>query len=801
MPATPKINTNKIILAQAALLSPPYSTLSYLLPPGFSQSFWQPGLRLAVPLGRNTRTAVLLEISEVEKPDYALKEIVWPLEETALLSPAYLDYARQFSLRQAQSIGRVLSSMLPAGLRQSKITLRFFGSSLPEDFKLAQIATLDPAYRIRLAALWESGQGKVLHIKNSADEEVYSLKVAPPWPVRPSAKRQLELLEFMEGRGLITRRRIIYALGDTIAPILKNLVQRGLIELRAEEATHPASGSDNSAWLEKYKELLQSPPPFCLNAEQETALLDFDRLVQAQKPATRLLYGITGSGKTAVYLELAARCLALGRSALLLAPEVALALKLKRDAEKRFPGLPVHLFHGYQSQAGREAVFRALACANEPSLVVGTRSALFLQMPPTGLIILDEEHDSSFKQDERLNYQAKELAWFLSMQHQALLLLGSATPDLKTFYAAEKGEIKMHRLSERVGGGTLPEVSLSVIPRSLGKSGILTPESTSALNECLDDSGQAVILLNRRGYAPSMYCLDCGTVLRCPDCEIALTYHKSREKVICHYCGYNAPFPLPCPKCKSLHYLPMGEGTEKLEERLLGELRPSARVLRLDRDSTSRPGSMEEILEAFGQGEADILVGTQMLSKGHHFPRVSLAIVADGDMGLNSLDYNAAERTFQLIVQASGRSGRGEKSGKVIIQTRDPSHYCWEYILRNDYEGFYQSELARREKRRYPPFVRLALVRISYPLGWSQGQNILQRLAEALKKAGQELGVSVLGPAPAPFPMRERRLRFQCLLKGQDWQKIRGVYTAAASIAPGGSELRLSLDIDPATTT
>jgi primosomal protein N' (replication factor Y) len=352
-----------------------------------------------------------------------------------------------------------------------------------------------------------------------------------------------------------------------------------------------------------------------------------------------------------------------------------------------------------------------------------------------------------------------------------------------------------------VAGGSPPQLSLGILPRNSGKSGILTPESSRALDDCLNAGGQAVILLNRRGYAPSMYCLECGATPRCPDCEIALTYHKGREKLLCHYCGYSVHFPAPCPGCKSLHYLPMGEGTEKLEERLAGQLKPGTRVLRLDRDSTRRPGSMEDILEAFGRGEAEVLVGTQMLSKGHHFPRVSLAVVADGDVGLNSLDYNAAERSFQLIVQASGRAGRGDRPGKVIIQTRDPSHYCWEYILNGDYEGFYRRELERREKRRYPPFVHLALLRVSYPLGWARGPSLLRHLGEALREAGKELGVAVLGPAPAPFPKRERRLRFQCLLNGGDWQKIRGVYAAAAALAPSGPELRLSLDIDPATTS
>ncbi len=788
-------------------MSPPFSTLSYLLPEGFGADFWQPGLRLAVPLGRGVRAAVLLEVAEMDvaAQEFSFKEVTWPLEQLGqsgpLLTPEYLDYARQFALRQAQPVGRVLSNMIPAGLRDTALRLRFFSPTVPQDMELRKMGNLAPAEREQLAGLWRSGQGKVLHALKSADEEYYVLKKSPPWPVMPSASRQIQVLEFLEAHRQVSRRRITRELGAEISSALKTLLSRGLIELKQQEEQTAEVGASRAEWLEKHGDILRSQPPFALNAEQETALNDFVELAQAKQPATRLLYGITGSGKTAVYLELAARVLQSGRKVLLLAPEVALALKLRNNARQRFPSLPVHLFHGYQTTVQRENMFRALSRCDEPALVVGTRSAMFLQLQDIGLIILDEEHDSSFKQDERLNYQAKELAWFLARRDGALLLLGSATPDLKTFYAVRQGHIKMHRLAERVGGGALPEVTLALMPRTAGGASVLTPEGEEALTACVAAGDQAVILLNRRGYSPSMYCLACGTVARCPHCEIAFTYHKGREKLVCHYCGYSVPFPYPCPTCKALHYLPMGEGTEKLEERLNTLLPTGTRVLRLDRDSTSRSGAMEEILDSFGRGEAEVLVGTQMLSKGHHFPRVSLAIVADGDMGLSMPDYNAAERTFQLVLQASGRAGRGEKPGKVIIQTRDPGHYCWEYILKNDYEGFYQRELELRRRRNYPPFTRLALIRISYPLGWPEGPNLLNTLAEKLQAAGASLGVAVLGPAPAPHPIRERQYRFQCLLKGDDWQRIRGVYNAAAAAVPSGSKLGISLDIDPAATS
>ena len=342
---------------------------------------------------------------------------------------------------------------------------------------------------------------------------------------------------------------------------------------------------------------------------------------------------------------------------------MALALKLRRDASHRIPDFPIFLFHGYQSPSRREQIFRELAARKKPCLVVGTRSSLFLPLPHPGLIVLDEEHDSSFKQDEGLHYQAKEVAWYRASRNRALLLLGSATPDVKTFHAAEQGLFPRADLPHRVGGGSLPAIELIDIRRNSSRS-LLAPASVETLRETVLRGEQAVVLLNRRGYSPLMYCLDCGQTARCPHCDIGLTYHKRREQLVCHYCGHTRPFPSPCPRCGGLQYLPMGEGTERLEERLAGEeligaLPPGGRILRLDRDSTRRPGSMEEILNAFARQEAQVLIGTQMLSKGHHFPHVTLALIADADLGLNLPDYRAAERTFELLLQSAGRAGRG----------------------------------------------------------------------------------------------------------------------------------------------
>lgn len=780
-----------------ALLSPPYATLTYARPTWWPEALCLPGLRVAVPLGQGALRAAVLLGSGKEQADLPegvdARPLAWPLESVPLLSPAYLEMVCQLALRQCRTPGDILGRMLPQGLRSAQARLRHFGDGKPRIYGIKALHTLPEEQRAALAAMLAGtapGRADMLPPKGDAAEgEICVLRADPPWPVRPLATRQIAVLEHLLEHGSRTRRALLTALGSSAAPALDSLLQHGHVLIRPQD-----EDEDNA---ETGMELLPPPPlPFALSAPQSAALEAFVLALDSGFAASELLFGVTGSGKTAVYLELAKACLARGRSMLLLAPEVALALKLRRDAQCALPGAPVHLYHGYQSPARRERLFRMLAERREPCLVVGTRSALFLPLFRLGAVVLDEEHDASFKQDESITYQAKEVAWFLVSQNQGLLVLGSATPDMKTFHAAQSGRLPMRRLSQRVGGGALPHIRLVDIGKQGGDDALLAPESEAALRDVLMRGEQAVVLLNRRGYAPLMYCLDCRKTARCPQCEIGLTYHKGRERLVCHYCGHSVPFPAICPHCKGMHYLPMGEGTEKLAEHLTALASPHGKVLRLDRDSTRRPGRMEEILESFARQEAHVLVGTQMLSKGHHFPNVTLALVADGDLGLNLPDYRAAERTFQLLVQSAGRAGRGEKPGEVLIQTRDAGHYCWEFIRRGDFEGFYAEEISRREKRRYPPFVHLALIRISHAVDQAEGAAALSALAAALRGLGREAGLGVLGPAPAPLALLRGRRRFHCLLKGNDWSLLRQVY-AQALRRTDARVLRLSLDLDP----
>lgn len=789
-----------------ALLSAPYTTLTYARPSYLPDAVaWRAGMRVLAPLGSNmVRVGVLLDDGGLESglgAEVKVRPLIWPLDAEPLLDGVYLELVRQLALRQMVPPGHILGTMLPAGLRSVQGKLRVQRErAKPRLVGARELLTGRDGDLQELGELWRGGKTAWLlpRVDAAASEQCVLLR-EPPWNVRPTAKRQTAVLEYLLEHGAVMRRdlqqRLQGTLGAGVLPALEALVKAGLVGIRTPEEDVEDNAAEKTAL-----ELLPPSPPlsFELSGQQAEAVKRFTAALDAPEPVNGLLFGVTGSGKTAVYMELARACLERGRSVFLLAPEVALALKLRRDVGEAL-AVPVVFYHGYQSPQHRERVFAELAeLAGQkgPRLVVGTRSALFLPVSDPALIILDEEHDASFKQDEGLTYQAKEVAWFRVMQSKGLLVLGSATPDLKTFHAARESRIEVAALPSRVGEGVLPEVRLVDIRETRLDESPLAPESLAAIKETVKAGDQVVILLNRRGYAPVMYCLDCGKAARCPHCDIGLTYHKHRERLVCHYCGYALPFPSVCPTCKGLHYHPMGQGTERLEEFLEEKLPSGTGVLRLDRDSTRCPGRMEHILEEFAAQKAQVLVGTQMLSKGHHFPHVTLAVVADGDMGLNIPDYRATERTFQLLVQSSGRAGRGEKPGQVIIQTRDVRHACWDFVKSGDYEGFYAHEIELRRKRRYPPFVRLALLRISFPVDWKEGAAALEKLGKALREAARPLGVTALGPAPAPLAMLRGRRRFQCLLKAPAWGEIREVY-AALLRAKVPSSMRVALDIDP----
>ncbi len=784
-------------LWQVTLVSPPYQVLTYERPSYFPDLL--PGQRVIIPLGNSHRMGVVVGPVDAAPEGVALKPLIWPLELEPLLTPDYMDMAETLAARQMASVGRILESILPRGLRTAAVTFRvdkhMSERKLPASVKPSQIRKYDEADQKALMDLWLAGRMRVrINAQREAEERFASLVSDPPWAVRPNAKRQIRVLEYLLDNGPQSLYSLKHSLGDWAPEIAAKMEGSGLVSLGELTADHMAEVDGVSAGCGGKENL-----DYDLTEEQQAALDEMSATLEKGGGA-HLVHGVTGSGKTVLYLEMARRCLEKGRSVLLLAPEVALACKLYRNVNEHFPDGHTIFYHGYQSPKKRELTFTGLARDEKPAIIVGTRSALFLPVVNLGMVVLDEEHDESFKQEDRLAYQAKEVAWYRVDRTGGLLVLGSATPDVKTFHAAKGGAIPVSTLKKRVGNAVLPAVELVDISSLSNSSQPFSPYTLESIKETVKAGNQAIVMLNRRGYAPVMYCLDCGETVRCHECEVGMTYHKGRERVVCHYCGLSHSYPLLCSKCGGSNFIPMGEGTERLEEHLSEVLPEGTKVLRLDRDATRRQERMEEILGAFGRGEAQVLVGTQMISKGHHFPKVTLVVVTDGDLGLNLPDYRSNERTFQLLVQVAGRAGRGENPGKVIIQTRNVNHPIWSEVLSGDYPGFYDREISRRRMFGYPPFSKLALIRISFPADYKDGQGALSLFSGILKQQAEGLGITVLGPAPAPMSMLRGRRRFNCLLKGTDWGKIRTLYAHVAHANPNPRKIRTSLDLDPLTT-
>ncbi len=791
--------------ALITLLVPPFQNLTYGLPGCFPDAFWKEGMRVAVPLGRGPLRAGIIYRLDVEAPaGVRLKNVSWPLETEPLLTADDTGLLLAVSERYCLAPGTAAGMMLPF-LKDLNVTLRRLdvqkkkqqaGEPAKAEEKallhLKDITTLPKALKEKIAGELVSGRAQLLPPRqDAARSERCILACSPPWPVRPNAQKQIKCLEYLMLHGATNHRALVRELGAGSASVVQSLLRAGLIRLESDLDDRRS---------EELQELLAepaSPFSFTLTEDQQKAVDAFIPLLDRTKTSQRLLFGVTGSGKTAVYIKVMQAALEKGSSVLLLAPEVALAHKLRKDCTQALPNADIVFYHGYQSQVRREATFREMARKKTPCIVIGTRSALFLPIRNLCCIIMDEEHDAAFKQETRVPYHAKEVAWFKAKQEKALLLLGSATPDIKTWYAASNGLLPVLRLPGRIGKSTLPPVELVTIDKRRfmdEKDTLLAPVSLKALDETVARGEQAIILLNRRGFAPLVYCPDCKSTLSCPNCSVGLSFHRELGRLLCHYCGYSLDFPAPCPSCGQMHFLPMGEGTERLADYLAARF--GREVLRFDRDSTRKEGAMEEMLARFAAHEADILVGTQMVSKGHHFPDVTLAVVADGDLGLGLPDYRAAERTFQLLVQSSGRAGRGEKPGKVLIQTRNTNHYCWKYIINADYEGFYAEELARRQRFRYPPFSHVTLIRFSHDRGDEDASCAMQEMEAWIRAAAKERNLPLLGPVPSPLPVLNNIMRYQCLLKTDDWGCARKLYHDALS-QKCASKLKLFLDLDP----
>ncbi|MCW8859840.1 MAG: primosomal protein N', partial [Deltaproteobacteria bacterium] len=531
-----------------------------------------------------------------------------------------------------------------------------------------------------------------------------------------------------------------------------------------------------------------------LNEEQIAALDVILASIRANDSSGFLLHGVTGSGKTEVYLNAVDGCLSQDKQALVLVPEISLTPQLVGRFRARFAarGIKIAVLHSGLSAGERYDAWREIV-RDKVQIVIGARSAIFAPLQHLGLIVVDEEHDSSYKQSEGFRYNARDLALVRGQQQACPVVLGSATPSFASYFRSEQTGLTRLSLDRRVHSGALPQVEL-VDLRDQVVEGSLSNQLIEAIQQALEQREQVLLLLNRRGYAPFLLCADCGESFHCPNCSITLTFHQRHRQLRCHYCDYSEPVPETCHKCQSLNIETQGAGTERLEEELT-ELFPTASIARMDRDTTSRKGSHQKIMLAMLERKIDILVGTQMIAKGHDFPGVSLVGVLSADNALNLPDFRSAERSFTLMTQVAGRAGRATGGGKVFIQSYNPEHYALTSAVDQDYRNFYQQEIPFRQELGYPP--------CGYLTNLILAGNNLDQVQTAAQRFGQYLNrlagsVQVLGPSPCPLARLRGKNRFQILLKSTDRPALRHLL---ARLDEGARQLpkqvSFQVDVDP----
>ncbi|AYC34616.1 primosomal protein N' [Pseudomonas cavernae] len=732
------------VILRLALPSPLRRLFDYRAPPGVARAQLQPGMRLRVPFGRRELIGILIEVSDrSEVPAAKLKPALELLDARAPLPPALFKLCLWTAQYYQHSLGDTLSWALPVLLRQG-----------------------EPA---------EARQERFWHLAAGASLDDPRLARAP---------RQRQALATIAQHPHGVAQQLLSQL-QLNRDSLELLREKGLVHI---EVRRHASSERPTRWL--------AQPELPLNPEQSAAAeavrAGFGRF------HAFLLAGVTGSGKTEVYLQLIRETLEAGKQALVLIPEINLGPQTLARFEKRF-NARIALLHSNVNDRERLDAWLA-ARDGEADIIIGTRSALFTPMQRPGLIIIDEEHDASYKQQEGLRYHARDLALVRARQDNVPILLGSATPSLESLHNAHNGRYALLKLTQRAGGAQQPRfLRLDVKSRPLD-SGLSGPMQ-QAIAQTLAAGQQVLVFLNRRGFAPTLLCHDCGWLSGCPRCDARMTVHQRSNELRCHHCGHVEARPHSCPKCQRLDLRPVGAGTERAEERL-GILFPDYPVLRVDRDSTSRKEAMAQLFATIQRGEPCILIGTQMLAKGHHFPRVTLVAILDADGGLFSADFRASERMAQLIVQVAGRAGRAEEPGKVIIQTHLAEHPLLVQLTEQGYFAFAEQALAERRSAGLPPFAHLALLRAeAHKPGQAEGfLDQACSLAERLLDERRLGGIELLGPVPAPMERRAGRYRAQLLLQASaraPLHRLLGAWLLELEQLPSGRAVRWSLDVDP----
>ncbi|MGH7906533.1 MAG: replication restart helicase PriA [Candidatus Binataceae bacterium] len=828
--------------------------LTYAVPPQFEAAI-KPGCRVIVPVRSRAMTAMVIETGEsLDSEEIRLKPIAEPLDGRPLFDSAHLKLLEFLASYYMTPLADAYRSVVP-GLVRIESSRRFRIGRPPDTLRAAAMTPLEESIveivtRRPIATRQLSGQltrqlphadgrekisgalGRLIAdgiiLEGTA---TYGRHRAPgPRRVRfsPTAgeqkvrgRKQREIVAVLSTAGAdgIEIPELQARLGN-VAPALRSLSARGIIEIDDGNFNGAADGSPGAGAADSAAEatgisaveLREASPE--LSDEQKSAIDAVRPAVENRRFETFLLWGITASGKTEVYLHLAASALMSGRNAIVLVPEIALADQVVTSFRRRFGEL-VAIAHSGQNVAERWRNWMA-ALSGRARIMIGPRSAIFAPLHDPGIIVVDEEHDAAYKQEEGIRYNARDLAVALGRYAECPVVLGSATPSAESYANARSGRYTMLRLPRRVMDRPLAEAEVIDLRREPGGQAPAKPHRENgagageapvplsapllaALRENLAAHGQTVLFLNRRGYHNFLQCHLCGNVIACPNCSVSMTFHLRDRSLRCHYCGERRAAPENCPECRGLGLEGLGFGTERLAA-ALAVLFPQARIERMDSDTSGRRGERTRILGALARGEIDILAGTQMITKGFDFPGVTLVGVILADMALNLPDFRSAERTFQLLTQVAGRAGRGERPGRVLIQTYAPHHYSIRAAREQDYARFMRRELELRRELGYPPYTRVALLRIESEDSHA-ASRIAAKAAAALKKAaGADSAFRVLGPAPAPIERIRQRYRFQVMVKSAGLKEMRAALNAAYSeLRPFAEDerVRLMVDIDP----
>ncbi|MDQ0270291.1 primosomal protein N' [Cytobacillus purgationiresistens] len=734
----------------------------------------KPGMRVSVPFGPRKIQGFVVGLKS-ESQFNKLKKISEPLDLSPVLNPDLLSLGNWLSEQTLSYKISAYQAMLPAALKAKYEKKLKLARDIAKDQLLEE---LQPLYEKIDTITWEEakqsgmlsmlqkeaakGQIDIVYevkdrVKKKKLKSVHSIMSASELEhyrksLSPQASKQLKVINyFIENQQPIILRELANLLNISTS-VIKELVKKGVLaEQNMEVYRDPFEDRD-----------FARTQPLQLTDEQGKAIAPILSSIEEWRHEVFLLYGVTGSGKTEVYLQSIQNVLEAGKEAIVLVPEISLTPQMVKRFKGRF-GDQVAVMHSGLSAGEKYDEWRKIQ-RKEVKVVVGARSAVFAPFENLGIVIIDEEHETSYKQEENPKYHARDVAIERAFQNNCPVILGSATPSLETFARAKKGVYQLLSLPKRMNNQEMPAVEIIDMREELrsGNRSMFSSALLEKLKDRLEKKEQTVLFLNKRGHSSFVMCRDCGFVMNCPNCDISLTYHRYSQQMKCHYCGHEAGVPSVCPECQSEHIRYFGTGTQKVEEELVKVL-PEARVIRMDVDTTSRKGSHEKLLDQFEEGQADILLGTQMIAKGLDFPNITLVGVLSADTMLHLPDFRSSEKTFQLLTQVSGRAGRHELPGEVIIQTYSPEHYSIELASLQDFDRFYEHEMTMRKLHKYTPFYYISLITVSHEQ-LMKAVSVTETITSYVRSKLTSSAI-VLGPVASPIPRINNRYRYQCLIK------------------------------------